>query len=223
MPNTVLVAPADTRLGTALTALLRGAGARVIAAVGPEAEENGEEKEPEDNSESLLELPWNRRSMLSARNIILEGLNTYGEIDQAFILHSTKADSHPLHELPPVSIEAAVDASTKSVLFFIKELLQYFLRTQQGAFSLLLYERSGTPRTPLAAAAAAGFRAVVGSLLATYQNEHFSINGFVSHNEEPEAFAEFTIQTLAGKAGQATGKWFRQSAGPLHALARSNR
>ena len=223
MPKTILIAPADSSFGTALVGQAVSTGARVIAAVRPDTTLRSEEDESGPSEDSLLELPWNRRSLLSARNVILQGLNTYGAIDRAIIVHVAEAESHPLHELPPVSIETVVDDKVKSPLFMIKELLQHFLRAQTGSLSFALHEPAGVPRTALAASAAAGFSALVGSLLGIYQNEEFQVCGFTSHSDDSDSYASFILHTLQGKSGQSTGKWFRHSGGALHALSRGRR
>ena len=227
MAETVLIAPADSPLGTALVEQATEQGLQVIAAVRPEEalskkDTTGTDSNSEESAR-VLKLPWNRRSLLSARNLLLEGLNAFEDIEKAIILHIAEADAKPLHELPPVSIETVVDSRIKSPLFLIKALIQYYLRRKEGILAFALYEPASVPLTALAASASAGFKALVASLLGIYQNEDFTINGYTSHSEEPEGYATFILHSLTGRAKQTTGKWFRHNTNPLQALSRGRR
>jgi hypothetical protein len=171
----------------------------------------------------MVPVAWNTRSLLSARNVLLEGLNTFGTLDTAVVAHERRADAHALHDLPPVSIETLVDRRIKSPVLLIKELLRHYLRAQAGSLCLALHEPPGVAVTPMDSLSANGFTALTDALLSTYRNEAFRLNAFLSRHEDPTEYADYILSTLVGRAAGVTGKWFRHAGRPLHSLGRSRR
>ena len=118
MEKCIFISPGDTMLGRELTEGADKNGDLVISAITQEPEN----PEPSDSQSPLLCL-WNRRSLLSARNAVLAGLNTFDRIDTAVIIHEAVQDEKPIHELPPVLIEQSTDIHMKSQFFMLREIL----------------------------------------------------------------------------------------------------
>lgn len=211
MENRYLIAPGDTELSKQLAEKLASRGSRVAIA---ESEGNKLDSVGADESNSAItRLSWDYKSILAARNFVLKGLDTLGDIDETILIYSSNQDEEPLHLLPPLKIEKFIDAQVKSYFFLLKELLSYFLRAQRGSITLVLFTPGTYTKFPLDAAAAAGFRATVDSLFELYQNERFRINAFECLKEQSSSFADFIIDTTLQKTKVTTGKWFRFGGG----------
>jgi hypothetical protein len=211
MENRLLIAPGDTRLGEAVASEAERSGYRVALGVARTVEGQSEEQSP-------LLLEWNRRSLLSARNLVLQTVNALGGIDVSVVIHEPVPDAAPTHELSPAAIERQVDYYQKSGLHLIRELLACYMRQKAGMLSLIHYAPENVPELPLSAAASAAFCSTTEALFELYQNEEFIINGFDCTKEGPARFARFYFQTIEGKTGH--GKWHRYGAARRKAKSR---
>ena len=208
--TSVLIAPGDTALGRVLVNLEEDAGSRIVAAIEKDASsvrEGGDGDEPQ-----RLDRKWNRRSLLSARNLVLQGLNTFGKIDKAILIHECRQDERSIHELSPTAIDRSIDESLKGIFFLLRELMSYFVRQGTGAVAMVHYSPGDYTKLPLDAAFSAAFHAATDSLCTLYQNEAITINGFECFRERPDDFGKFIRQSLAGRAASTKGKWYRYSA-----------
>ena len=158
-------------------------------------------------------------SLLSARKAVLTCINAFERLDTAVIIHETRQDERPVHELTPVAIEEYVDLAMKSTFFMLKEILARFVRQRSGVLALVNYIPEEYTLLPLCAASTAAFRASTDSLSTLYQNENIIINGFDCTRVPPERYGRFILQALAGKAGEVSGKWYR--CGPTGRLPKS--
>jgi NAD(P)-dependent dehydrogenase (short-subunit alcohol dehydrogenase family) len=221
MERCILVAPGDTDLGMELTQHALRAGMNVICTSSRKIENPGEDIKPEGKNDSLITPHWNMRSLLSARNVLLSGLNTFGRIDEAILIHTRYKNNQTLHEVAPVSIEKAVDTHIKSHFFILKELLSLFLKQQNGILALAIHSPEEFTASPLDASAIAGFNALANSLFTIYQNEKIDINAFESETENTSEYAEFILDTHRKKAGTSKGKWYHFGDGPFGNIRRS--
>ncbi|MBT3274908.1 MAG: hypothetical protein HN368_17270 [Spirochaetales bacterium] len=203
MEKCIFISPGDTILGRELTDRADKNGNQVISAVTEDLDL------PEDKQDqSPLYCRWNRRSLLSARNAVLAGLNAFETIDTAIIIHETVQDENPIHELAPVIIEQSVDVLMKSHFFMLREILSVFVRRGGGTLALVHYSPGEYTQLPLCAASSSAFRSAADSLCTLYQNENIRINSFDCSKEKPEGFANYIFQTLTGKAAGSHGKWY---------------
>ncbi len=150
-----------------------------------------------------------RLTPFSARSLVLKGLNEYGSIDSVLLVHGTNNDRRLVHDIPAVDLEIVVDSLFKGTLFILKEVLTLFLKRKEGIISFVLHNREPGSSAPLNAFSTGGFKALAESLFSAYQNETFILNGFDSHVEQLEEYAEFIFDTLEEKNGLIHGKWHR--------------
>ncbi len=203
MERTLLVTDGDTPLGGELVRLFVARGCKVVttaaeSAVGSVA------------SKATLVVPWNRRSAASARNLIVAALNSLGTINEALILSSASGPEARLHELSAAEIEKAFDQSLKPAAFVARELISYFLQHPGGVLGLVSFcARPADARAPaLELAAREGFRGFATSLMASYAESGFFVNGFQSFGAGAEEFSQFIDKTLEEKARKISGRWF---------------
>jgi len=159
-----------------------------------------------DDWEKLLRyFEWNKRSSLSAKNLVLEVLSFADSLEEVFLLFEPPKDGRPLHELPVAEIEGTFDGWMKGFLFLIKELILQFQRRKKGTLTLVQYEP--TPLlTPLSLGSSSFFRAMGNALFTQYQNEPFVTRGFYSTAEEVKDFARYLL-SLQEKPEKTYGKW----------------
>ena len=212
MDKNMFITPGDTLIGAALAARADTDGFRVASTTGGDIPESKEDTLP-------LTINWNGRSLLSARKAVLTCINAFERLDTAVIIHETRQDERPVHELTPVAIEEYVDLAMKSTFFMLKEILARFVRQRSGVLALVNYIPEEYTLLPLCAASTAAFRASTDSLSTLYQNENIIINGFDCTRVPPERYGRFILQALAGKAGEVSGKWYR--CGPTGRLPKS--
>ena len=202
MDKSIFITPGDTALGAALAkdADIDGYG---VASTSKNAV-------PDEKEEQFpLEISWNGRSLVSARKAVLTCLNAFERIDTAIIIHESRQEELPVHELTPVAIEEYIDLEIKSTFYMVREILACFVRQQSGILALVDYVPEEYTLLPLCAASTAAFRAAADSLSTLYQNENIAINGFESTHIPPERYSRFILQSIAGKAGETSGKWYR--------------
>ncbi len=206
MKRTVLVTGKNTALGSKLIEGFLSEGYQVIATVKSEKDAAAP---GEISDKNLVMLPWNRRSPLSARNVVLGGLNAFGAIDEAAILYTPAGDSRQLHELPAPVIEEMIDSQIKSQFFMLKEVLLHFEKERKGVLSLIMHTEGTDTLAPLDAMAMNSFEALANSVFTFYQNEPFIVNAFESGTTQAGAFAEHIRNTLKEQARTSGGKWYR--------------
>jgi NAD(P)-dependent dehydrogenase (short-subunit alcohol dehydrogenase family) len=211
MPRTILVTESDSPLGAALVRLLAARGYRVAAVSdrGPSAAAASVGAATAGvasvgTPSNPLALAWNRRSPVSARNIVLSVLNAFETLDEALILEPPGPGGVPLTETASADIERAFDDS-KGPVFLAREVLGSFLARGGGVVSFV----SGGPAAgPVESAAREAFRGLAGSLLASPPNGAIVTNGFQCGATDPEEYAAFIDRTLEEKARKITGRWF---------------
>jgi NAD(P)-dependent dehydrogenase (short-subunit alcohol dehydrogenase family) len=161
---------------------------------------------PEDAAGST---PWNRRSPLSARSVLLRAVNVLGTLDEAIIVYSSEDKFRPFHELTAAEMEAKIDADVKGYLFIMKEVLAHFMRQRRGTLSLVFQRPSESLGSPLEASSAAAFRSIGDELFAAYQNEPIFLRGFESASDQPREFSQFVMTAAQEKPERSRGKWLR--------------
>ncbi len=203
MERTLLVTDGDTPLGGELVRLFAGRGCRVVTTA-------AESVVGSDTSKAALIVPWNRRSAASARNLLITALNSVQKIDEALVLCSASGPEARLHELSAAEIEKAFDQSVKPAVFVVRELVSYFLQHPGGVLGLVSFSLrpADAPAPELERAAREGFRGFATSLMASYAESGFFVNGFQSFGAGPQEFSQFIDKTLEEKARKISGRWF---------------
>jgi NAD(P)-dependent dehydrogenase (short-subunit alcohol dehydrogenase family) len=228
MARTILVTEGDSPLGEALTRLLSARGLSVVKIVpgSAAAVESGAAPappEPVRNPQTArgavqgtvagknpptaappAAVPWNRRSPLSARTVLLNVLNTFDAVDEVLILEPPCAAHPTLHDMPSVEIERAFD-DARGPIFLAREALAYFLGRHSGVLCMV---STGTGTSPLESSMRECFHGLCSSLLTANSGQGVVINGFQSGGVQPEEYAAFIEKTLEEKARKITGRWF---------------
>jgi NAD(P)-dependent dehydrogenase (short-subunit alcohol dehydrogenase family) len=207
MPRSILISEGDSPLGAILARLFVSRGARVALTVGrPGAGEGrrGDLGAERAEARTVLSIPWNRRSPLSARTVLLDALNAHQAIDEILILEPACPGPALLGETGSADIERAFD-DARGPVFLAREAITYFQRRGGG----VLFMVSGGPAaSPLENGMRECFRGVCGALLGTGGVGGLILNGFQSGGVPAEEYAAFIDRTLEEKARKISGRWF---------------
>ena len=213
MPRTILVSEGDTPLGRRLAELLLARGARVVTTVssaagsrqGPDGGQSpAAARAPATADERTRAIPWNRRSPMSARTVLLDASNAFDSIDEAIILEPPCAVSGGLHELPVADVERAFD-DARGPVFLAREVLAAF--RAQGRGVLCMVSR-GPASGPVGTGLQECFRGVCAALFADTGMKGITVNGFQAGSSDVEEYAAFIDRTLEDKARKISGRWF---------------
>jgi hypothetical protein len=221
MPRTILVSETDTPLGGRLTELFLARGVRVVATVaagsrqGPGGGKGPVRGGPDSRK---LTVPWNRRSPISARALLLEAANAFDSVDEAVIIEPLCTVSSALHAIPSSDIERAFD-DAKGPLFLAREILASFVARGSGVLCMVSL---GPASGPVENGVREAFRGVCSALFSAPALKGITVNGFQAGSVEVEEYAAFIDRTLEEKARKISGRWFVwQGRGGLFQGARS--
>ena len=161
--------------------------------------------------EDLLVIEWNRKSPISAKNVLLTALNRFDRIDETLLLLAPELEQKLLQETSTETIERAVDTWIKGSLFLIKAVLVLYGQKQEGFLALInhLPQVAKAVPPPLESALRGSFRATAESIFAGIGQQNVFINGFESHSTKIEELADFIFDTMNSRGNRTTGKWYR--------------
>ena len=132
MSKVVLVTDIDTPLGLELAKRYADSGSSLIAASGSK---ESIESFAGLSDEKYLQVKWLRRSPISARNVVLSGINHFKRIDEAVILQTlgdkpAKTKGSSFGDMQFADIESLIDTQVKGSIFLIKEIIHYRVNLQ---------------------------------------------------------------------------------------------
>ena len=210
MKRKILITGLNFELKTKLTKLFLDGNYRVAVTV------NTQNKKVNSSTNNLIEIPWNNRSPLSAKDLILECQNRMEGFDDALTIFSSQKNNKPIHEISSAEIESSIDSSLKGNLFILKEIILYFQRIGKGNISLIHDLEQSEILAPLYAVEAGGLSSLARSLFASYQNEQLTINSYRSNSGELTDYAEYIFNNISESTKPVHGKIFKfQDRGPF--------
>ncbi len=188
-----------------------GGGAREAVAENGAAQD-GDAKQPaarlDWSGEGLRTLPWNPRSPVSARAVVMKAANLQDGFDAAIVVCNPDRHGAAISETPGGAIEDTIDASVKGRLFVLKELAAYLEKRGGGSLTLVSVT-SETTQAPLDATAIGAFEALGDSLFLATEGTNLSVRGFRFQGGDGSEFARFVFEQLTGDSRRGLGKWFR--------------
>jgi NAD(P)-dependent dehydrogenase (short-subunit alcohol dehydrogenase family) len=210
MPRTILITEGDSPLGGALARALEARGCKVVKAVAAQMPpvENGASRAPTASrapaGASATSVPWNRRSPLSSRTVLLNVVNMFDAVDDILVLEPPCSTSALFHDMSSVEIEKAFD-DAKGPVFLVREALAYFQGRHSGVLCMV---SMGPAASPLENGMRECFRGLCSSLLTGPVEPGILVNGFQSGDVALEEYAAFIDKTLEEKARKISGRWF---------------
>jgi NAD(P)-dependent dehydrogenase (short-subunit alcohol dehydrogenase family) len=218
MGRVVLVTDIDTSLGNQLVRLFLEDGDRVFAT---SADQDSLTSFNQVAGDSLKVFQWNRRSPVSARNVMLKALAAFDAIDALVLLGPPDLGGLPLLQLEAAAIEEEVDCWIKGSTFLARELLAYFSRRRAGMVALVA-QNPASGGGAVGEIARGGFRGLTWALLrgTGTVGESVMVNGFESSSPNIEDYAGFVHRALQERARRSPGKLLRHPGGLAATLRR---
>ncbi|MBN1522899.1 MAG: hypothetical protein JW904_00340 [Spirochaetales bacterium] len=203
--NTFLVTDTHDSLGLAIIKNLLPAGHSVIAAP---SHDNNIDNYKSLKKKPLAIIPWNKKSPISAKNVVLQGINKFSGIDDAILILSPDAPAGTITSAKYIDIENSIDIWLKGTLFILRELLVYFSTQQHGSLSCIQYDYE-IPASPINDICIQGISLFLEQCAAEWKNSNIHINRFYSRSADVSAFADFITSTIKEKCYKSSGKLFR--------------
>lgn len=203
MKRKILITGLDSELKTKLLKLFMDGNYKVAVTV------NSSNKKVNPGSSNFIEIPWNNRSPLSAKNIILECQNKMEGFDDVLTIFSSEQNNKPIHEISSAEIESTIDSNLKGNLFILKEIILYFQKIGAGNISLIHDIEQGEILAPLYAVETGGLSTLTKSLFVSYQNEQLTINSYRSNSGELTDYAKYIFNTISERTKPVHGKIFK--------------
>ncbi|MDC7226216.1 MAG: hypothetical protein PQJ61_05585 [Spirochaetales bacterium] len=185
-----------TRYSSLLKRKLKNDGDRIVllsdAASGDSAVAVSDKPVKQDSRDHSI--VWNKRSPLSARNALLSTLNSYNKVDNAILIYQPGDYNKTFHETSSAVYDLQIDRWIKGYGYLLKEIIQLYIKQQNGNLSFILDSDGMTVLTPLESAVYSYLKNLVQSLSVLYQNEPLRINCFESDTSRPDDFIDFFIK-----------------------------
>lgn len=162
---------------------------------------------PDSVGSGLCYVPWSRRSLLSARSMLLSVDRDSQGFSRAILVCAPEGVNTPLHQTESALIEQTVDAALKGYLFVLKELLAYFVRRGEGDLTVVWYDGGADVLPPFDAALASAMQGLVRSLLTFYEEEPVVLRGLHGSESDARAVARWVVEQILDRPGKSGGRW----------------
>jgi len=203
--NTILCTDTDTSLGLSIVKSLVQQGLSVIAAPAhSQGKSDGSAKK-----KPIVVAPWNKKSPISAKNVVLQGTGRFKRIDAALILLSPDMARASLTETRYIDIENAIDSWIKGCIFLTRELLSHFAQEESGVICLVQHEAEDSGLNAINALCAETVTAFVDRIAPEWKNRGVMINRLYSKSPDVKSYADFVVATVTEKCYKTSGKLFR--------------
>lgn len=162
---------------------------------------------PDSVGSGLCYIPWSRRSLLSARSMLLAVDREGDGVSQAVVVCAPEGINTPLHQTESALIERSVDAALKGYLFALKEILGYLVRRGGGDCTVIWYDGGVDVLPPFDAALAGAMQGLVRSLFAFYEEEPVVLRGLQASSSDRRAVVQWTMEQMLDRKDKSAGRW----------------
>ncbi len=144
----------------------------------------------------VTDVVWNKRSPLSARNVILSILNKYSSLDEAVLTYQPGGFNKTFHQISSAVYDLQIDRWVKGYGYLLKELIQFFIKQEKGRISFILDTNGMKRMSPLDSAIFSYLKSLLQNLSVLYQNEPVKIYCFEADTARKEDFIDFFIKAI---------------------------
>jgi len=198
MGKTILVTGKEGFLGNEISQHFLNLGCKVAASVPPRKEAVLSITQ----DRRLLQFPWSRRSAVAAKNFVLQTVQEFGAIDEAWIIVSPEREAFQLAELAPLALDEGLDSTVKGTLYLIRELLQHQTVHPSMVLRFVFYDEDPSTQPPLAALHYHGLKALVSSLMAQAHKRQLSLWAYETVVSRTEEYASFILESKTPQPGK---------------------
>lgn len=161
---------------------------------------------PDTFGDTLMYLPWTRRSLISARTMML----SIDQIDivpkRAIVVCAPEGINTSLHETDAATIEATIDNAVKGYLFIVREIAAFFVKKGGGDLSIVWYDAGIEVLPPVDAAISGAVQTFTQSMLTFYENETVAIRGLYASDSDSRAVARWTLEQVFDREEKSAGR-----------------
>jgi len=224
--KTILIAPFEGPLASAVAGAARGAGWSTALATAPRpsngaggkaAEESGGQPElgaggltGQGGGADTAALPYDPASYVSASALLAATLAALGDIDAAVIVADRSAASPDFAAARAGELAAFVGARCAGPLYLARELARHFEARKSGKLLLLTSE---PPRDaalgPLSALAGGAFEGLGKGLFSAAEGSGWAAFGVVDATGEADRAARYALELLEDPRASKAGRWLR--------------
>lgn len=200
MSGTALFAGSTGPLADALTERARSAGEQVVVADPSIAETHSDSK--------AIRIPWNSRSALSARSLVIAAVNECGSLDRATIVISPQRGALSLVDTGITELERYLDNELRSVVYLVREMLSAFSERGQGELTVIIVEPNADSVAPLQSLVLGAVDAFLSTILEQYRESGPPVYGFAGPDSEEHIgeFADFVRGERLERGGKIRGR-----------------
>lgn len=199
MGKTILVTGKEGFLGNEISQHFLNQDCRVVASV-PPRKDTFPKLDPEGK---LLQVPWNRRSPVAAKNFLLQAIQHFDSLDEAWLVITPEREAFVLAELAPLALDEGIDGVLKGTLYLVRELLQYQATHPSLVLHFVFYDEEPAALPPLAAVEYQGLKGLVSSLLLQSRKRHLPVWAYEALVPRTEEYLRYL---LSGKTNEP-GRW----------------
>jgi len=138
MSMSVLIADKSVPFAVSLAGALRSRDASVALLSDASSEESAAVS---SDSASLVDVPWNRASVLSARTVPIRIKNCFTSLDQAVLVFDTPLLEDSFSPEDPLSPVRVADEYVRGYMLLVRELCALFTAREQGRLVFVLRDR----------------------------------------------------------------------------------
>mgnify|MGYP006266909113 CR=1 FL=1 len=153
-------------------------------------------------------LPWNPRSLVSSRAVVMKAAHGEGGFQAALVLANPERHGQAISETSSGLIEDTIDDAVKGRLFMLKELFSHFEKRGGGSIALVSLSSEAT-QAPVDAAASGAFESIGDSLFLASEGTGLSLRGYRFESGDAGEFARFVFEQIGSESRRGLGKWFR--------------
>jgi NAD(P)-dependent dehydrogenase (short-subunit alcohol dehydrogenase family) len=162
---------------------------------------------PDSSGDRLFYTPWSRRSLLSARSVLLTVAREYESLGHGFVVCSPEGVNEALHQTESAVIEEKIDVAVKGYLFILKELIAYLMRRGGGDCTIVWYDPGSEVMPPLDAGIAGAVQGLVRSLLASYEDSPVTIRGLFASDADSRGVARWVLEQSLDRPEKSAQRW----------------
>jgi hypothetical protein len=222
--KTILIAPFDGPLATALAAEARAAGWSAALALAParaaatparpagEAREGGaaDEARAAPAGPGTAALPYDPESFVSTAALVAAAYNALGDIYATVIVDAPAAKGIELASCRPGELGSFAAARCAGPLYLIREMARRFEARKGGRILLLAPERPrDASQGPAASMAAGAFEGLGRGLFAQAEGASWSAFGLVDASGQADRAARYALALLEDPKASKAGRWLR--------------
>ena len=198
MGKTILVTGKEGFLGNEISQHFLNLGYRVAASVPPRKEVTPSISQ----DRRLMQFPWTRRSAVAAKNFVLQTVQEFGSLDEAWIIVTPEREAFGLAELAPLVVDEGIDSTVKGVLYLVRELLQHQAVHPAMVLRFVFFEEDPTSQPPLTALHYHGLKALVSSLMAQASKKRLTVWAYESLISRTEEYLAYILSSKSPQPGQ---------------------